>query len=77
MENKNTIIIGSMISLISFGLCVYLYRDYCHHHTLKKNNDKFEQKELWEKELEIYSISMPKFYISGLKKQKCVLLIGG
>lgn len=77
MENNNTIILGSVLSFISFGLCIYFYRDYCHYHTFKKINNNFEQKELWEKELEIYSISMPKFYISGLKKSKCVLLIGG
>lgn len=77
MEKKNTIMLESILTMISFGLGIYFYRKYCYYHTFKKINDKFEQKELWEKELEIYSISMPKFYISGFKKPKCVLLIGG
>jgi len=77
MVKKNIIIVGSILSIVSFGLCIYIYRDYCCYHTFKKINDKFEQKELWEKELEIYSISMPKFFMSGSKKPKCILLIGG
>jgi hypothetical protein len=77
MKKKNTIILVSIFSIISFGLYIYFYRYYCHYNTFKKINDKFEQKESWEKELEIYSISMPKFYTSGLKKPKCILLIGG
>lgn len=77
MSKINIIVLGSVLSLFGFGLSVYLYRDYCYYHTFKKINDKFKQKERWEKELEIYSISMPKFFMSGLKKPKCILLIGG
>ena len=76
MSKINYILVGS-ISIISFGLSVYLYRYYCNYSTFKKINSIYEQKEFWEKDLEIYSISMPKFCISGTKKQKCILLIGG
>lgn len=75
---KNNYLTFSLIgglSLISLGL-IY-YRNYCHHHTFKKINDNFKQEKKWEKDLEIYSISMPKFFISGTKKPKCILLIGG
>lgn len=77
MKKKNMIIFGSILSIVSFGLGIYAYRNYSRYRTFKIINDKYEQKENWEKELEIYSISMPKFFMSGLKKQKCVLLIGG
>lgn len=77
MGKTNTILVGSIITLFSIGLCIYTYRDYCCHHTFKKINQNFKQKEQWEKDLDIYSISMPKFFMSGLKKTKCILLIGG
>ena len=75
---KNNYLTCSLISgfsLISLG--ILYYRNYCHYHTFKKIENNFERKKQWEKELEIYSISMPKFYMKGLKKLKCVLLIGG
>jgi esterase/lipase len=76
--NKNFIYcISSLISIFSIGFSINYYRNYCYYHTFKNINIKFEQKELWEKELEIYSISMPKFNRSGLKKPKCILLISG
>jgi hypothetical protein len=75
--NFKKIIFGGIISFVSFAISVCVYRKYCFNQTFKKINDNFKQKEDWEKELEIYSISMPKFYISGSKKQKCILLIGG
>ena len=85
MSKINSIVFKNILSLVGLGVglglglgfSVYLYRNYCYHHTFKKINDRFEQKEQWEKELEIYSVSMPRFFISGSKKSKCVLLIGG
>ena len=62
-------------SLVGLGLMYY--RNYCHNRTFKKINNNFKQEKQWEKELDIYSISMPKIYINGKKKSKCVLLIGG
>lgn len=65
-------------SFTFFGLCLslYIYRVYCHYHTFKKIDNNFNQKTNWEKELQIYSISMSKFYTRE-KKTKCILLIGG
>lgn len=75
---KNNYLAFALISGFSLiGLGLIYYRNYCHHHTFKKINNNFKQDERWEKELDIYSISMPKFFVSGLKKPKCVLLIGG
>ena len=73
----NNIALGSIVFLFSIGFSIGTYRYYCNYKTFKKIDNRFKQKEIWEKELEIYSISMPKFFMSGLKKQKCVLLIGG
>lgn len=53
------------------------FRYYCEYSTFKKINTNFKQIEKWEKELQIYSVSMPKFYMSEKKKLRCVLLIGG
>jgi len=75
--NFKNIILNGAISLIALGVGVCIYRNYCNYHTFKKINDNFKQKNDWEKELEIYSVSMPKFYISSPKKSKCILLIGG
>lgn len=62
-------------SLVSLGLMYY--RNYCHNHTFKKIKDNFKQEKQWEKDLDIYSISMPKFFVNGIKKPRCVLLVGG
>lgn len=66
----------SIICIFSLIGLVY-YRNYCHHITFKKINEKFKQDKQWEHELEIYSISMPKFYTNCKKKSRCILLIGG
>ena len=76
-KKPNNIILYGIASTIGFGLCVYLYREYCKYHTFKKINEKYLQTQQWEKDLEIYSVSMPRFHISGTKKLKCILLIGG
>jgi hypothetical protein len=73
--NLNTKII--ILTSITFITSIFIYRNYCDNITLKKNNENFEQKEQWEKELEIYNISMPKFYTKFPKKSKCILLISG
>ena len=78
LDIKNKYLSFSLIcgfTLITLGL-IY-YRNYCHHYTFKKIKDNFKQEKLWEKELDIYSISMPKFFLNGLKKPRCVLLVGG
>jgi hypothetical protein len=74
--NKNLILKGLTLSVV-LGIGIYMYRNYCHHQTFKKIGKKFKQTKQWEKDLEIYDISLPKFYISGIKKHKCILLIGG
>jgi esterase/lipase len=53
------------------------YRNFCYYHTFKKISDNFKQEYDWEKDLQIYLVSMPKFFISTKKKSKCILLIGG
>lgn len=75
---KNNYLIYSLISGFSLvGLGLIYYRNYCHRHTFKKIKNNFKEEKKWEKELDIYSFSMPKFFIKGIKKPKCVLLIGG
>ena len=56
---------------------IFLYRKYCVYITFKNININYKKKEIWEDELDIYSISMPRYYNSSLKKKKCILLIGG
>lgn len=82
LTTNSSLIIGlgfiGFIGLVGFaGLGFTYYRYYCVHHTFKKINDNYLPKEQWEKDLQIYSVSMPKFYSSSKKKSKCVLLIGG
>ncbi len=63
------------IGVILFvGICYY--RNYCNHHTWKNINYNYEKLTDWENELEIYSVSMPR-YFTTFKKKKCILLIGG
>lgn len=73
----NYTILGFFGGISIFSLGIIYYRNYCNNYTFKIIKDKFAQKEKWEDELKIYSISMPKFYISSIKKPKCILLIGG
>jgi hypothetical protein len=78
---KNNYLTFQLISLIGgfsiISLGLIHYRNYCHHKTFKKINNNFKQEKQWEQELQIYSISMPKFYTTGIKKSRCILLIGG
>lgn len=76
---KNNISLGnfSIISIVGLGIGIYIYRNICHQLTFNKINNNFKKKFKWENDLQIYSISMPKFHISGEKKTKCILLIGG
>lgn len=62
---------------IGISCCILAYKSYCNHITFKNIDKNFQRKKKWEKELDIYSVSMPKFYISGPKKTKCMLLISG
>ena len=52
----------------------YIY--YCKNLTFKRLENLFPRKLLWEKDLNIYSLSMPIFY-SNIKKKTCILLISG
>ena len=61
----------------SIGFGIYWYRRYCNTITFENIEKNYKKKLEWEKDLGIYAISMPKFFISKLKKQKCILLIGG
>jgi len=74
---KNNFVLKGLIYIVVFGISICIYRNYCYFNTFKNINNNFKQKEDWEKELEIYSISLPKFYIVGPKKLKCILLISG
>ena len=76
--NPMSVITGCLlISLGLGGLSVVYYRNYCCHSTFKYIDLNYKKKEDWEHELEIYSISMPRFYTVELKKKKCILLISG
>lgn len=74
MDNKIIKYVGIFVGITC---CVSVYRSYCKCITFKNIDKNFKRKKKWEKDLDIYSISMPKFYISEPKKSRCVLLIGG
>lgn len=71
----NFIIISLSIGTIS--LCITYYKNYCHKLTFDSINKNFKKKYKWEEELDIYEISMPKFYSNSPKKKNCILFIGG
>lgn len=67
----------------SYGLCViiycfsYYYKKICLANTFDRLDKLFGTNKKWEKELQIYPISMPKYFIKEGKKDKCLLLISG
>ena len=71
---KNYMFLGILSSVCA---SIHFYRHYCHYHTFKNIDRNYKKKELWEDELEIYSVALPRFYTSVPKKRKCILLIGG
>lgn len=73
ISNNNYLLLFGVFLII----CFVYYRNYCFYITFKKINENFKQEKQWEHELQIYSISMPKFYTNGIKKSRCILLIGG
>jgi esterase/lipase len=72
--SKRYVLIGFISSLCVGVLC---YRNYCYYHTFKNIERNYKKEEIWEDELEIYSVALPRFYTSSTKKKKCLLLIGG
>jgi len=73
--NSNILICSSIIGIFSFGC--YYYKQYCNNFTLKSIEKNYKRTLEWEHELNIYKIAMPKLYMSGKKKKRCILLIGG
>lgn len=73
-KEQKVAIISSIIGLIYITRNLYSY--YC----IKKNFNRldrlFPRKTFWEKELNIYSVSLSRFY-TVKKKPRCVLLISG
>lgn len=65
------------LTIFIAGCGFYFYKKYCQQITFDTIEKKFKNKHEWEKELEIYEISMPKFYTKFPKKDKCILFIGG
>jgi pimeloyl-ACP methyl ester carboxylesterase len=61
---------------ISLLLARSLFYNYCYARTFNRLDKLFPRKLSWEKELDIYSVSLPKFYTQN-KKKKCILLISG
>jgi esterase/lipase len=63
--------------IISSALVIkQIYYNYCIKKTFNRLEQLFPRQLLWEKELNIYSVAMPKFFTT-YKKNKCVLLISG
>jgi pimeloyl-ACP methyl ester carboxylesterase len=60
---------------LGFGICYY--RNISHRITFGSIDKNYKKKLQWEEELDIYEISMPRFFINGPKKSRCLLLIGG
>lgn len=52
------------------------YYNYCKRKTFDRLDNLFPRKLEWERDLDIYSVSLPK-YFTKIKKQKCILLISG
>jgi esterase/lipase len=67
----------TILSIIAIGLSICCYRNMCHRITFDSINKNYKKKYEWENELDIYAISMPRFFINGIKKKRCLLLIGG
>lgn len=65
------------LTILSIGFGIYSYRNISHKLTFDYINKNYKKKFKWENELDIYAISMPRFYISTPKKKRCLLLIGG
>lgn len=71
----NFIIVALSIGTISLGITYY--RKLCHRLTFDSLNKNFKKKYKWEEDLDIYEVSMPKFYSNSIKKKNCILFIGG
>lgn len=69
-------VIGLIITLGIIEIVRRKYYQYCISSTFERLDRLYPRKFEWEKELQIYSISLSKFY-TGKKKSKCVLLISG
>ena len=77
---NNTIKLGlgmGISSIILFYIFTYKFQSHCVELTNKLNEKNFPRISTWEKNLDIYSISIGKFYSPNPKKQHCILLIGG
>jgi hypothetical protein len=74
LKNFNFIIFSIILTI---GILIYKYRQYVYRLTFDKINKTYKKKKNWEKDLEIYSVSMPRFISNVPKKHKCYLLIGG
>ena len=73
-ENNNFYI---FLILSTIGISIKNYRMMCNKLNFDYNNEIYKLKYKWEEELEIFEISMPRFFINTPKKKKCLLLIGG
>jgi len=70
-------ILSYLFLLLSFYLIIKYYRYLCNYYTFTNINKNYKKNIKWEKELDIYEISIGKFYTKNKKKLKCILLIGG
>jgi hypothetical protein len=65
------------LSFVMIGITISYYRNMSHRITFDTINKNYKKKYQWENDLDIYAVSMPRFYISNPKKPRCLLLIGG
>jgi hypothetical protein len=77
MINKSVL----SLNIIGISIGISLLISYLKKKHIKNTFDRldkiFIRRKKWERELDIYSVSMPKYYINEKKKEKCILLIGG
>ncbi len=79
--NINSLIKNKKIQiLIPVTISILLSKSYYYNFCIRKTFDRldklFPRLLEWEKELDIYSVALPKFY-TKIKKPKCILLISG
>jgi len=65
------------IYLFIVCIIINLYRKLLIKLNFSRLDKLYPRKLTWEKELDIYSVSMPLFSISSQKKPKCILFISG
>ena len=74
--NNNNLKLVFYFSIGTF-IITKCYHKYCNYKVFNRLDTLFPKKKKWEKDLDIYSVSMPLFYTTYPKRNKCILFIAG